>query len=68
MKKMDMDQINEKYNELCQAVDFVDYQLREFTNIFDPKIDNVYLTNEPMHDLLIKLGEMLEKLEQTENN
>lgn len=63
-----MDEINAKYNELCSAVDMVDWKLREFTRLFDPKIDNVYLTNAPMHDLLIKLGEMLEQLEQAENN
>jgi hypothetical protein len=63
-----MDEINAKYNELCQTVDAVDWKLREFTRLFDPQIDNVYLTNEPMHDLLIKIGEMLEELEQAENN
>ena len=60
-----MDEINAKYNELCSAVDMVDWKLREFTRLFNPQIDNVYLINEPMHDLLIKLGEMLE---QAENN
>ena len=58
-----IDAINAKYNELCSAVDSVDYKLREFTKLFDPQIDNLYLKNEPMHDLLIKIGEMLEELE-----
>jgi hypothetical protein len=59
-----MDEINAKYNELCSAVDMVDWKLREFTKVFDPQIDNLYLTNEPMHDLLIQIGEMLEQMEQ----
>jgi len=63
-----INEINAKYNELCSAVDMVDWKLREFTKVFDPQIDNLYLTNEPMHDLLIKIGEMLEQLEQAENN
>ena len=58
-----IDEINAKYNELCQAVDFVDYQLRQFTKLYDPQIDNLYLKTEALHDLLIEIGEQLNKEE-----
>jgi hypothetical protein len=38
-----IDEINAKYNELCQAVDAVDWKLREFAKLYDPQIDNLFL-------------------------
>ena len=58
-----IDEINAKYNELCTAVDFVDWQLREFAKLYDPQIDNLYLKTEALHDLLIEIGEQLNKEE-----
>jgi len=42
-----IDEINAKYNELCQAVDAVDWKLREFTKLYDPQIDNLYSKPKP---------------------
>ena len=56
---MNEDEINARYNDLCEAVDFVDYQLRQFTKLYDPQIDNLYLRTETLHDLLIDIGEKL---------
>jgi hypothetical protein len=58
-----IDEINAKYNELCQAVDAVDWKLREFTKLYDPQIDNLLLKTEALHDMLIEIGEQLDKKE-----
>jgi hypothetical protein len=56
---MNEDEINARYNELCTAVDLVDWRLREFTKLYDPQIDNLYLRTQTLHDLLIDIGEKL---------
>jgi uncharacterized protein YukE len=61
-----IDEINAKYNELCQAVDAVDWKLREFARLYDPQIDNLYLKTEALHDMLIEIGEQLNKKELQE--
>ena len=58
-----IDEINARYNELCTAVDFVDWRLREFTKLYDPQIDNLFLKTEALHDMLIEIGEQLDKKE-----
>ena len=61
-----IDEINAKYNELCQAVDAVDWKLREFTRLYDPQIDNLCLKTEALHELLIEIGEQLNQRELQE--
>jgi hypothetical protein len=58
-----IDYINAKYNDLCKAVDDVDWQLREFAKLYNPKIDNMFLKTEALHDMLIEIGEQLDKKE-----
>jgi hypothetical protein len=58
-----IDEINAKYNELCQAVDAVDWKLSEFRKLYNPKIDNLFLKTEALHDMLIEIGEQLNKEE-----
>jgi uncharacterized protein YukE len=58
-----IDEINAKYNELCQAVDAVDWKLREFTKLYDPQIDNLYLKTEALHDMLIEIHQQLDNYE-----
>jgi hypothetical protein len=53
--------IDAKYNELCSALTAFDHKLREFTCLFDPQIDNIYLRTQPLHDLLQEIDEALEK-------
>jgi hypothetical protein len=55
------EEIDAKYNELCSALTAFDYKLREFTRLFDPQIDNIYLRTQPLHDLLMEIDETLEK-------
>jgi hypothetical protein len=61
-----IDEINARYNELCTAVDFVDWRLRAFTRLYDPQIDNLYLKTEALHELLIEIGEQLNQRELQE--
>ena len=58
-----IDEINAKYNDLCKTVDDIDWQLREFTKLYDLQIDNLYLKTQGLHDLLIEIGEQLDKEE-----
>ena len=44
-------------------MDAVDWKLREFTRLYDPQIDNLYLKTNALHDLLIEIGEQLNKKE-----
>ena len=44
--------INAKYNELCSALTAFDFQLREFTRLFDPCIKDIYQRTQGVHDLL----------------
>jgi hypothetical protein len=52
--------IDAKYNELCSAVDSVDWKLREFTRLYDPQIDNLYLKTKALHDMLIEIHQQLD--------
>jgi hypothetical protein len=59
-----IDEINAKYNEICQAVDAVDWKLREFARLYDlDEIKDFYLRTQGLHDLLIEIGEQLDKEE-----
>jgi hypothetical protein len=51
--------INAKYNELCSALTAFDFQLREFTKIFDPCIKDIYQRTQGVHDLLMEIDEEL---------
>ena len=51
--------INAKYNELCSALTAFDFQLREFTKIFDPCIKDIYQRTQGVHDLLMQIDEEL---------
>ena len=51
--------INAKYNELCSALTAFDFQLREFTKIFDPCIKDIYQRTRGVHDLLMQIDEEL---------
>ena len=51
--------INAKYNELCSALTAFDFQLREFTKIFDPCIKDIYQRTQSVHDLLMEIDEEL---------
>lgn len=47
--------INAKYNELCSALTAFDFQLREFTRLFDPCIKDIYQRTQGVHDLLMEI-------------
>ena len=51
--------INAKYNELCSALTAFDFQLREFTRLFDPCIKDIYQRTQGVHDLLMQIDEEL---------
>ena len=51
--------INAKYNELCSVLTAFDFQLREFTKIFDPCIKDIYQRTQGVHDLLMEIDEEL---------
>ena len=51
--------INAKYNELCSALTAFDFQLREFTLLFDPCIKDIYQSTQGVHDLLMEIDEEL---------
>ena len=51
--------INAKYNELCSALTAFDFQLREFTLLFDPCIKDIYQRTQGVHDLLMEIDEEL---------
>ena len=53
------EEIDAKYNELCSALTAFDFQLREFTRLFDPQIDNLYERTQGVHDLLMQIDEKL---------
>ena len=52
-------EIDAKYNELCSALTAFDFQLREFTRLFDPCIDDIYKRTQGVHDLLMEIDEEL---------
>ena len=53
------EEIDAKYNELCSALTAFDFQLREFTRLFDPCIKDIYQRTQGVHDLLIEIDEKL---------
>ena len=53
------EQIDAKYNQLCSALTSFDFQLREFTRLFDPCIKDIYLRTQGVHDLLMEIDEEL---------
>ena len=53
------EEIDAKYNELCSALTEFDYQLREFTRLFDPCIKDIYQRTQGVHDLLMEIDEEL---------
>ena len=52
-------EIDAKYNELCSALTAFDFQLREFTLLFDPCIKDIYQRTQGLHDLLMQIDEEL---------
>ena len=50
-------EIDAKYNELCSALSAFDYQLREFTLLFDPCIKDIYERTQGVHDLLAEIDD-----------
>ena len=52
-------EIDAKYNELCSALTAFDFQLREFTQLFDPCIKDIYQRTQGVHDLLMEIDEEL---------
>ena len=53
------EEIDAKYNELCSALTAFDFQLREFTRLFDPCIKDIYQRTQGVHDLLMEIDEKL---------
>ena len=51
--------IDAKFNELCSALTAFDYHLREFTKLFDPKIDNIFQQTQCVHELLMEIEDAL---------
>ena len=50
-------EIDAKYNELCSALTAFDFQLREFTLLFDPCIKDIYERTQGVHDLLAEIDD-----------
>lgn len=50
-------EIDAKYNELCSALTAFDFQLREFTRLFDPCIKDIYQRTQGVHDLLAEIDD-----------